>query len=130
MVSYNAKGDFLPYRFWKMNVISPPASVELFATGSGGIAIPFRQVHEHFFTTDAWQTQAPSCDDVWLYYALKCSGVPVVQSDFELSLIEWTPKGSEKLWKVNRIENETGLTPNDHALQVCREHVLSMDFDL
>ena len=124
LVKRDINGEYTKYRTWKKNIKTIDDGDEVFATSGAGLAIPLEFVNKYFYKTRDFLDWAPTCDDVWINYMLKYSGIELNHSGYHFILNEWTENAlhyNDRLWEINKKRNELGSTPNDIALSVCRE---------
>ncbi len=75
----DAAGKLLPYTRWMQDCRSgKKPSMNLFATGVGGVLYPAHSVHPDAFNEEQILTLCLGADDVWLKYMEMRSGTPVV----------------------------------------------------
>ena len=98
-------GSFAPYRTWQWEVADALArqpSVDLVATGCGGILYPPHSLHPDVTRRDLFEKLCPNADDLWFYWMARRAGsrYKVVGDDF--TQLPWPDADASSLWQLNR----------------------------
>jgi hypothetical protein len=111
------EGRLLPYGLWdfEQTEINCP-SMELFATGIGGVLYPPRCMGPKVFDEELIKSLCPCADDIWLKFMQVLNGTEVVSvRGPQVAVIEGTQDSA--LWKMNLIMGE-----NDRVIERLQEH--------
>lgn len=83
----NNSGSLLPYNDWDIECSSIDVpSMELCATGVGGVLYPPHLLSEDVFDVDLFLKLSPKADDLWLKYIETISDIPVVRAPGKYNL--------------------------------------------
>lgn len=93
-------GSIAPYRAWGWEVRDTQArqpSVDIMPTGNGGILYPPGSLHPDVTDREAFQSLAPTADDLWFYWMGRRAGSRYKMAGKAFRLIAWPYPEDESL---------------------------------
>lgn len=108
-MKFNEQGGLLSYNEWdsKHSDILDEESMQLFATGAGGILYPPQALSTEVLNESMFMELCPNADDVWLKFMAVLNNTPVVLAA-KYPGVDYYVDGTqeESLWKHNVKEND------------------------
>ena len=113
------KSNVLPYTDWQPLLESEGPSINIFATGVGGVYYPANSLHHEALNVKAFTEYCPQADDVWLYVATRLKGTSLFKSNEVRLFLPVLNKNNETLSSVNVNEGR-----NDQQIQQVRKYLI------
>lgn len=108
-MKFDEQKNLLSYNEWdsKCSDILDEESMQLFATGAGGILYPPHVLSEEVINEKMFMELCPNADDVWLKFMAVMNNTPVVLAA-KYPGVDYYVDGTqeESLWKQNVTEND------------------------
>ena len=104
LITRSDDGEPLPYKEWLKSEMDYPLhvpSMQLIATGAGGILYPPNSIADTFLDESLIRELCPHADDLWLKAAQMVSGTPVVRATKNLGLRYIEGSQDSALWHEN-----------------------------
>lgn len=115
----------LPYVEWEPLTDLTRPSLDIFATGVGGVLYPAQSMHTEALNIDSFLKYCPLADDVWLYVAARLNNTKLVKTNEKRLFIPVLNKINITLTSENVVQ---GL--NDQQIKQVRAYLKQNHYDL
>jgi len=115
----------LPYSIWEPLTELTKPSLDIFATGVGGVLYPAHSLHDEALNMNAFLKFCPLADDVWLYVATRLNNTKLLKTNEQRLFVPVLNKMNITLTSENVAQ---GL--NDQQIDQVRAYLKENHYDL